>query len=128
MLNTIESADLAWVWKCAPAELVSSLMTSHLTRIDPERSELRELALRLLLQSPAGMPSSFAELIESTAAHRLAERWGGTSDRLEVWTGVRGADHLIAAVIDGGVLPSLIAELTNLFHHWALTNRSALAL
>lgn len=127
MLNTIESADLAWVWETDPAELVSALLSSYLRKItDPERAELRELALRLVLQSPAGMPGSFAELVEATAVHRLAERWGGTHDPHAVWTGVRGADHLIAAVKAGGVLPGLAAELTNLFHHLAVTGRTAL--
>ncbi|MDO3648666.1 hypothetical protein [Nocardia mangyaensis] len=127
MLNTIESADLAWVWESDPAELVSALLGGHLRTItDPERAELRELALRLLLQSPAGVPTSFAELVEATAVHRLAERWGGTHDPRAVWTGARGADQIIAAVIASGVLPGLTAELTNLFHHWATTGGSAL--
>lgn len=127
MLSTIESADLAWVWKADPEDLISVLLLIDRGQTLPvDRLELRELALRLLLQSPAGMPTSFAELIEATAPHRLAERWGGVYDRGEVWAGVRGADHLIAAVVDGKVLPGLLAELTNLFHHWAVTGRTSL--
>lgn len=125
MLNTIESADLAWVWGTDPEDLVSILLLPHDCDAPGEQAALRELALRLVLQSPAGMPTSFAELIEATAAHRLAERWGGTYDRFEVWTGVRAADQLIAAVVAGGVLPGLVAELTCLFHHWAITGRTA---
>ncbi|MFD3431344.1 hypothetical protein [Nocardia fluminea] len=127
MLNTIENADLARVWASDPAVLISALLGSHLRKItDPERAELRELALRLVLQSPAGMPASFAELIEATATHRLAERWGGTHDPRAVWTGVRGADRLITNVVDADVLPGLLAELTNLFYDWAVTGRTAL--
>ena len=126
MLNTIESADLAWVWASDPAVLASELLGSHLAKIaDPERAGMRALALRLVLQSPAGMPGSFAELVEATAVHRLAERWGGTHDRHAVWAGVRGADQLIANVVEADVLPGLLAELTNLFYDWAVTGRVA---
>lgn len=127
MLNTIESADLAWVWEADPEDLISVLLlTDRGQTLPADRFELRELALRLILQSPAGMPSSLAELIEASSPHRLAERWGGSFDRAAVWTGVRGADHLIAAVLDSKVLPGLLAELTNLFHHWAVTGRTSL--
>lgn len=128
MLNLIESADLGWVWKSDPEDLVSVLLlTDRGQALPADRFELRELALRLLLQSPAGMPSSFAELIEATSVHRLAQRWGGVAGiRGQVWAGVPGADHLIAAVTASDVLPGLIAELTNLFHHWAVTGRTSL--
>ncbi|MEV6659467.1 hypothetical protein [Nocardia fluminea] len=126
-MNTIESADLAWVWASDPAVLATELLGSHLAKVtDPERAEQRALALRLVLQFPAGMPGSFAELVEATAVHRLAERWGGSFDRAEVWAGVRGADQLIATVVDANVLPGLLAELTNLFYDWAVTGRVAL--
>lgn len=123
MLSTIESADLAWVWKADTEDLISVLLLDR--PADPERAQLRELALRLLLQSPAGMPTSFAELLEATSVSQLAQRWGSRVG-VHPWTGVRGADHLIAAVADSKVLPGLIAELTNLFHHWAITGRTAL--
>ncbi|PXX52303.1 hypothetical protein DFR70_13335 [Nocardia tenerifensis] len=84
-------------------------------------SQLRELALHLVVATPAGPPFSTADFLSRFDPVQLAKLWGGVFDADVPWAGVSGVDRMIAAVIGGrhSMLPCLHAEILNQLRHWA---------
>lgn len=85
--------------------------------------QLVRLALYLVLEAPAGPPASPAEFLDRTTIKALARAWSGEAGT-ERWTGVQGADLLIAAVgqlteNDSSPLAYLFVRCRNAFRRWA---------
>lgn len=81
--------------------------------------QLREMALRLIVEAPVGPPASTMDFLSRFDPHRLATMWGG--DAGVRWAGEPGVDRMIAALLSGRppVLTCVHAELTNRFRQWS---------
>jgi hypothetical protein len=116
----------AWLWTLPPATLLAVLDADGAgfgplpSMQDYYWVQLRELALRLVVEAPTGPAISTADFLSRFDPHTLAQLWGGDFDSA-TWTGVPGADRQISALIGGKqpMLPMLLAEFTNRFRYWA---------
>ncbi|MBF6301640.1 hypothetical protein IU459_29480 [Nocardia amamiensis] len=116
----------AWLWTLPP-EILLAVLDADGAQFGPLPSmqdyywvQLRELALRLVVEAPTGPATGTADFLSRFDSHTLAKLWGGDFDSA-VWTGVPGVDQQIYALISGKqpMLPLLLAEFTNRFRHWS---------
>jgi hypothetical protein len=109
------------LWSVSPERFRAALLAAEgVNRAEPYFEHLYILGLYLVLEAPAGRPSTAQEFLTRLAAVELAKAWGGQVG-VSPWTGHVGADQLIAAVLDGKqpVLNSLMAQCHNMFRLWS---------
>ncbi|WP_067652920.1 hypothetical protein [Nocardia harenae] len=111
------------LWSLPAARFHKTLLTTIGTGAasSPHIEQLSRLALYLVLEAPAGPPSSSTEFMARLDVNVLARAWSGDAGT-ERWTGVQGADLLIAAAAP--VLGGLVAQCHNAFRSWATDPRT----
>jgi hypothetical protein len=123
----IEPALPDWFWTLPAATLLAVLdvdgarFAASDSIHDFHWAQLREMALRLVVDCPAGSPYSTADFLSRFDPVKLSRLWGGVFDSTVPWMGMSGIDRMIAAVVGGprSVLPCVHAEVLNQLRHWA---------
>lgn len=118
----IDRPELDWLWNLEPRMLLKLLEGSgSVAHAIAERTipqcwaEMRSLAMQLVIEAPDGAPDCATEFLLRCEPARLYRLWNrGISPR-----GAQVAGVQIAAIDNEQTLPHLVAEISDLFRHWA---------